>query len=102
MASEILQDSNRETIHQTHQLLKACWQCTVLAGTHLDVLKGKEKKKNVTLDKLHKFYINTEIIEWTNTHIFDQGGEDCVCASQFPQQCNGTGARKQRRLDQLV
>lgn len=52
------------------------------------------------LDNLHKLFITRS--EWTGTHIFDQGGEDAVCASQFPQQCNGTGSRQQGRLDELI
>ena len=69
----------------------------MLACTHLDVLKQR-KEMNMP-DKLH---INTEIVSWTNTHIFDEGGEDGVCASQFSQQCDGTGARQQSSLDQLI
>lgn len=50
MTSEEVEDVSGETIHQTHQLLKACRQCTLLACTHLDVLKTE---KTVTLDKRH-------------------------------------------------
>lgn len=54
---------------------------------------------NITLNKL---CIPNAIIDWTKTHIFDQGGEDGVCATQLSQQCNGAGARQQRRLNQLI
>lgn len=55
---------------------------------------------NVALEKL---YIQSEIIEGgTHAYIFDQRGEDSVCATQFSQQCDGAGAGQQRRLDQLI
>lgn len=37
-----------------------------------------------------------------NTHIFDEGGEDGVCATQLSQQCNGAVARQHSCLDQLI
>lgn len=84
---------------RTHEFLKASWQPAGLAATYLDVLKQH-------IDKIITLGTNctpgSEVTEWTNTHIFDQGGEDSVCAAQFPQQCDGAGSRQQGRLDQLI
>lgn len=44
----------------------------------------------------------TEMINRTDTHVFDQGGEGGVSTTQLSQQCHGAVPGKKSRLDQLV
>lgn len=43
-----------------------------------------------------------KMINWTDTHVFDQGGEDGVSTTQLSQQCYGAVSGLKGRLDQLI
>lgn len=46
IASQEMEDVTSSTGNETHQLLKACRQCTLLACTHLNVLEQHTEKEN--------------------------------------------------------
>lgn len=96
--SQEMEDVISSTGNETHQFLKACRQCTLLACTHLNVLGQHTEKENCHIRQT----VCTLQSHRSGTYVFDQSCESAVCAGQSSQQRDGAGAVQQERLDQLA
>lgn len=98
ITSQEMEDVTSSTGNETHQLLKACRQCTLLDCTHLNVLGQHTEKEDCHAGQT----VCTLQSHKSGTYIFDQSSEGAVCAGQSSQQGDGAGAVQQERLDQFT